>query len=85
MPVIASATIPINVKEDHTIELLFLDEVKRCGCVEILSASSHLGVPLDELKDTIAKLVGDKTIECDDNKCCISKSYHNLVHNLNKL
>lgn len=77
MPVIASATIPINVKEDHTIELLFLDEVNRCGCVNTQSLPRHLNVPLDELKSTIKRLVGEEAIECDieHSICCIDKEH----------
>ena len=85
MPVIASATIQINVREDHTIERLFLDEVSKCGCVNIQSASKLLDVPFDELKDVIDKLVGEKAIECDNDRCCSSENFNDLVNKLNNL
>ena len=85
MPIIASATIQINVNEDHTIERLFLNEVSKCGCVNIQSASKLLDVPFDELKDVIGKLVGEKAIECDNDRCCTSESFDSFVNNLNNI
>ena len=77
MPVIASVTIPINIREDHTVELLFLEEISECGCVNIHAASKQLGVPLDELKGTVKKLVGEQKIECDQDHviCCMDKEH----------
>lgn len=77
MPVIASATFSINVGEDHSVELLFLDEINQCGCVNILDASMQLDVPLDELKDTVEQLVGQKKIACDKDHviCCMDKEH----------
>ena len=77
MPVIASATFSINVGEDHSVELLFLEELNQCGCVNILDASTQLDVPLDKLKDTVEQLVGQKKIACDKDHviCCMDKKH----------
>lgn len=78
MPVIASAIIPINIKEDHTIEVLFLNEVKRCGCANVKTISSQLNVSLEYVREMARKLAGDGVIECEKDTCCVDSEQLDL-------
>ena len=77
MAIVATAIIPINIHDDHTIEVLLLKEISECGCVNIKSVSEQMAVPLDDVKATVMKLVGEQQIECDEDHviCCVDKSH----------
>lgn len=88
MPVIASVTFPIFVSENHTIDLLVLDEINSCGCINIKKSSDKLGVPLSDLQKTVEQLVGEQKIECDSNHviCCVNKQvFDDFVKNLKQI
>jgi len=84
MPIIASATIPINVKEDHTIELLFLEELSRKRCINI-QAYATVNNEKKQLYDVVKKLVGEQVIECTEDTCCIAENYYDLVSKIKGL
>lgn len=84
MPIIASQTINIDVKEDRSIEIMFLEALSRNRCISLQSFVST-GTEKEQLHDMVKRLVGEKVIECDENVCCISENYHSFVDKLNGL
>lgn len=84
VPVIASQTINIDVKEDRSIEIKFLDELSHKKCINLHSFVST-GGEKEQLHDMVKRLVGEKVIECDNNVCCISENYYSFVDKLNRL
>ncbi len=74
MPVVATATIPIRVNGDGTIDILskLKDEVKKCGCIDIATASKQFNTSLVQAQTAARQLAGDGAIACDDDGlyCC---------------
>ena len=81
MPIIASQTVRIDVKEDKSIKVLLLEKFEKSKCVHIPSLSSDEN-EMDEVRDIVKQLVGEKVIECDKDTCCISDNYFNFVKKL---
>lgn len=84
MPIIASQTIKIDVKEDKSITVLLLEEFKKNKCIHLPSLSSDQD-EMDKIRDTVKQLVGEKAIECDKDTCCISDNYFDFVEKLGGL
>jgi hypothetical protein len=84
VPVIASQTIHIDVKEDKSVTVLLLKEFKKNKCIHLPSLSSDQD-EMDKIRDTVKQLVGEKVIECDKDTCCISNTYFNFVDKIKKL
>jgi hypothetical protein len=74
MPVIATATFPIRVNGDGTIDILskLKEEVKKCGCVDISAASRQFNTSIEQAQSAARQLAGDGTFICDDDTlyCC---------------
>ncbi len=74
MPVVATATIPIRVNGDGTIDILskLKEEVKKCGCIDVSSASRQFGASLEQAQNAAKQLVGDGAVACDNDGlyCC---------------
>lgn len=84
MPVIASETIKIDVKEDKSITVLLLERFKKSKCIHLPSLSLDQD-EMDKVRDTVKQLVGEKVIECDKDTCCISENYFDFVEKLGGL
>lgn len=84
MPVLASQTVKIDVKEDKSIKVLLLEKFKKSNCVNLPSLSSDKD-ELMEARNVARQLVGEKVITCDDDTCCISDNYFNFVKKLGGL
>lgn len=74
MPVIASATIPIKVNGDNTIDII-RQEIDRCGCISADSIAVQTGKPVNNIKEILSALAGNGTILCDSSTsiCCADK------------
>ncbi len=74
MPVIFTATFPIRVNGDGTIDILtrLKEDVKKCGCVDIASASRQFNTSLEQAQSAARHLAGDGAIVCDSEElyCC---------------
>lgn len=74
MPVIATATIPIRVNGDGTIDILskLKEEVRKCGCIDVAAASKQFNTSLDQAQTAAKQLAGDGAISCDSEGlyCC---------------
>jgi len=74
MPVIFTATFPIRVNGDGTIDILtkLKEEVTKRGCVDITSASMQFNTSLDETQTAARQLAGDGSVACDPDGlyCC---------------
>lgn len=81
MPILASQTLKIDVKEDKSITVLLLEEFEKSKCVHLPSLSSDKD-ELDKVRDVVKQLVGEKIITCDEDTCCISDNYFNFVKKL---
>ena len=84
MPIIASETFQINVMEEGSITVRLLEGLKLNKCINL----SSLGFDkdeMDEVRDTVKQLVGEKAIECDKDTCCISDNYFDFVERLGGL
>lgn len=84
MPVIASQTIRIDVKEDKSIIVLLQEKFEKNKCIHLPSLSSDPD-EMDKIRDTVKQLVGEKVIECDKDTCCISDNYFDFVKKLGGL
>ena len=84
MPIIASQTIRIDVKDDKSITVLLLEEFKENKCIHLPSLSSDQD-EMDKIRDTVKQLVGEKVIECERDTCCISDNYFDFVEKLGGL
>lgn len=84
MPVIASQTIKIDVKEDETIQVILLKQLRSRRCVRL--ADVPVGTDdKEQLYDVVRQLVGEKAIVCDKNTCCVSDNYFDFVEKLGGL
>lgn len=74
MPVIATATFPIRVNGDGTIDILtkLNEEVRKCGCVDVDAASRQFDVSLEQAQTAAKQLAGDGDVVCDSEGlyCC---------------
>ena len=74
MPVVATATIPIRVNGDRTIDILskLKEEVKKCGCIDIAAVSRQFNTSFDQAQNAAKQLAGDGAIACDNDGlyCC---------------
>jgi predicted transcriptional regulator len=74
MPVIYTATIPIRVNGDGTIDILskLKEEVRKCGCIDIAVASRQFNTSLETARSAAKQLAGDGAIACDNDGlyCC---------------
>lgn len=74
MPIVATATFPIRVNGDGTIDILtkLKEEVKKCGCVDIAAASKQLNTSLAQAQTAAKQLAGDGAVACDSDGlyCC---------------
>ena len=74
MPVIATATIPIRVNGDRTIDILtkLKEEVRKCGCVDVSAASKQFDTSLEKAQTAAKQLAGDGVVACDSEGlyCC---------------
>ncbi len=74
VPVVATATIPIRINGDGTIDILskLKEEVKKCGCVDVSAASRQFNTSLEQAQNAAKQLAGDGVVACDDNGlyCC---------------
>ena len=80
MPILTGETFIIDVKEDKSIEITFIEELLANGCKDIPVS--------DSIKDAALALSGKGLILCDDdlNMCCVKPgSYPNLVIALRNL
>lgn len=84
MPILASQTIKIDVKDDKSIKVLLLEKFEKSNCVHLPSLSSDKD-ELEEVRDVVRQLVGEKVIECDKDTCCISNNYFDFVEKLGGL
>ena len=57
MPIIASALVPVNFKNDRTVERLFLED--------LLKQSGPASVPDETVRNFARNLAGDGIIYCD--------------------
>lgn len=78
MPVIYSATIPIRINGDGTIDILtqLREEVRKCGCVDVVAVSEQYGASLEQAQTAARQLVGDGVIVCDEEgaHCCTDEA-----------
>jgi len=78
MPVIFTATIPIRVNGDRTIDILskLKEEVRKCGCIDIAAASRQFNTSLEQAQNAAKQLAGDGAIACDSDGlyCCTDES-----------
>lgn len=76
MPILATATIPFRVNEDHSIDIIILNELTQRGCVNTEVIAHQLQKPFFEVRKAVAQLVGEEKIACDDQfvVCCADKS-----------
>lgn len=84
MPIIASETINIDIKEDKSITVLLLEKFKRNKCVHLPSIISDQN-EMNKVRDIVAQLVGEKAIVCDKDTCCVSENYFDFVEKLGGL
>jgi len=84
VPIIASQTINIDVKEDKSITILLTEEFRKNKCIHLPSLSSDQG-EMDKIRDVVKQLVGEKAIECNKDTCCISDNYFDFVSKLGGL
>lgn len=74
MPVIATATIPIRVNGDGTIDILskLKEEVRKCGCIDVADASRQFNTSLEQAQSAARQLAGDGVVACDKEElyCC---------------
>jgi len=84
VPVIASQTIRIDVKEDKSIIVLLQEKFEKNKCIHLPSLSSDPD-EMDKIRNTVKQLVGEKVIECDKDTCCISGNYFDFVKKLGGL
>lgn len=78
MPVIASQTIKVDVKEDKTIQVILLKELKKSRCISLADMPVNVNNK-QELYNIVKQLVGEKVITCDKDTCCISDNYFGFV------
>jgi hypothetical protein len=85
MPIIYTATIPINVHSDGTIDILskIQEEVKKCGCIDVSSVSKQLNTSFEDAQQAAKQLAGDGVISCDPNNlyCCADEKRLNSFMN----
>lgn len=78
MPVVFTATIPIRVNGDGTIDILskLKEEVRKCGCVDVSAASKRFEISLERAKNAVKQLAGDGAVVCDGDTeyCCTDES-----------
>jgi len=84
LPVIASQSIQIDVKEDNSVIVLLENKFKKNKCLHLPSLSSDPD-EMDKIRDVVKQLVGEKAIVCDKDTCCISDNYFNFVKKLGGL
>lgn len=74
MPVIFTATFPIRVNGDGTIDILteLREDVQEHGCADVSDFSERTHVSLKQAQDAARQLAGDGELACDDNAlyCC---------------
>lgn len=74
MPIIFTATFPIRVNGDGTIDILtkLKEEVTKCGCVDVSAASRQFNTSLEQAQIAAKQLAGDGSIACDSGGlyCC---------------
>lgn len=86
MPIVAEARFQINAKDDDTIEIQILEELREKGCIDLQYSARQAGTSVFELKKFVSKLVGEDIIECTDESCCVKTgSLSSLVEKLNQL
>lgn len=84
MPIIASQTVNINVKEDQTIQVLLLKQLRKSRCISL--ADLPIGDnDKEKLYNTVKQLVGEKVIACDGDTCCTSDEYFDFVDKMKGL
>lgn len=84
MPIIASQTIRIDVTEDNKVKILLKDRFELNKCIHLPSLSSDQN-EINQIRDVVKQLVGEKAIECDKDTCCISDNFFNFVKKLEGL
>ena len=84
MPILASQTVRIDVKEDKSITVILLEKFKKSKCVHIPSLSLNQD-EMEKVRDTVKLLVGEKAIVCDKDTCCISNNYFDFVKKMRGL
>ncbi len=74
MPVIFTATFPIRVNGDGTIDILtkFKEEIRKSGCAAVAAVSERLGTTLLQAQNAARQLAGDGMVACDSDGlyCC---------------
>lgn len=73
MAIIATAFIAMKVNK-HTVEIIKA-EVNKCGCVSAGTLAIHTRKPVDEIKEALKMLVGEKEVACNSDRtiCCTDK------------
>lgn len=84
MPIIASQIVKIDVNEDKSIKVLLLETFEKNKCIHLPSLSSNKD-EMDQVRNIVKQLVGEKVIECDKDTCCISENYFDFVGKIKKL
>lgn len=90
MPVIFTATFPIRVNGDGTVDILskLKEEVKKCGCIDIASVSKQLNVDLDKAQAASRDLANKGEIACDPEGlyCCTDEGrLARFIDSINRL
>jgi len=86
MSVITQQIIHINANNDLSVSIL--DKINSCGCISSGRLSLQLNIPLEQLKNTLARIAEKNELKCDDNFeiCCSDNStFDEFVNQLNKL
>lgn len=84
MPVIASQTIKVDVKEDKTIQVILLEELEKSRCIRLTDVPINADNK-EEMYDVVRQLVGEKVITCDKDTCCVSENYFSFVQRMDGL
>lgn len=75
MPVVFSATFPIRVNGNGTIDILseLRKDVEDYGCADIFAISERAHVSLEQAQDAARRLAGDGKFTCDEDTlyCCV--------------
>ena len=80
MPVIAQVKIRVAFNDDGTVEIL-REKLNRCGCVDLVTESKKLDIPIENLRTTINSIDG---IVCDDSGVCCATDVQSFAEKLKK-
>ena len=80
MPIIAQIMVPMQFKDDGTVEIL-KKKIYKCGCLDLAVESGRLNTPVAHLLKVMRSIDG---VVCDDDGMCCATDISGFADKLKK-